>query len=159
MRSNGYYQLQIQQQILTPLFAKLESLRPPTPVIVQAPPPPPPPPPAPPSAHKLDEEKEVVENILTNTKQVLAHLFTLTDSITNLTTHLNNTTSRLQTEESHLQTLISRKTALEAELVRLEATIHLRNLELAQFTQKAEHLESRILRAKTAVQLSGSKVV
>jgi hypothetical protein len=139
----------------TPLLEKLETLRPPPPTILA----PPPPPPTPPSAHKLDEEKEAVETILTNANQVLTHLLTLTDSITNLTTHLNNTTSRLESEQSSLEELLVRKSGLEAEVTRLEATIHLRNLELAQFSQKAQHLEARILQAKTAVQVSGSKTV
>ena len=135
---------------LTALYDKLDALRP-------LPQPTPPPPVV--SSHKLDEEKEVVENILANANQALKHLLTITESINNLTSHLQNTTTRLTTEESHLETLLSQKSALEAESARLEATIHLRNLELASFTKKTEILESRILRAKTAVQLSGSKHV
>jgi hypothetical protein len=133
---------------LTALYAKLDALRPTTP---------PTPPPPTISTHKLDEEKAVVESILTNANQALAHLLTLTDSINNLTSHLQTTTTRLTTEESQLEALLKRKSPLETELARLEATIHLRNLELTSFTKKAEILESRILRAKTAVQLSGSK--
>ena len=134
---------------LTTLYAKLDALRPtsqPTPV-----------PPQPVSTHKLDEEKAVVENILANANQALTYLLTLTESINNLTSHLQTTTTRLSAEESQLEALQERKSTLEAESARLEATIHLRNLELASFTKKAEILESRILRAKTAVQLSGSK--
>ena len=137
---------------LTALYAKLDSLRPTPPVA--------PPAPAPvPSAHKLEEEKAAIESILTNANQALAHLLTLTESINNLTSHLNNATTRLKSEESELEILQSKKSTLETELARLEASIHLRNLELTSFTQKAEVLESRILRAKTAVQLSGSKTV
>ena len=133
---------------LTALYAKLDALRP-TPQ------------PSPPSqlvsTHKLDEEKAVVENILANANQALTHLLTLTESINNLTSHLQTTTTRITAEESQLEALQARKSTLETESARLEATIHLRNLELASFTKKAEILESRILRAKTAVQLSGSK--
>jgi hypothetical protein len=129
---------------LTALFSKLDSLRPTTPEES-------------PSAHKLDEEKAMVDNILSNANQALADLLTLTEAINNLTTHLNTTSTRIKTEESQLEALMARKSPLEAESARLEATIHLRNLELAAFTKKAEILESRILRAKTAVQLSGSK--
>jgi hypothetical protein len=142
---------------LSALYAKLDSLRPPPPVIQQ---PPPTPPPAPvPSAHKLEEEKAAVENILTNANQALTHLLTLTDSINNLTSHLNETATRLKSEETTLESLHVQKSTLEKEIARLEAAIHLRNLELSAFTQKAEVLESRIIRAKTAVQLSGSKTV
>jgi hypothetical protein len=131
---------------LSALYNKLDSLRPaPAPETT------------PPSAHKLEEEKAAVENILANANQALAHLLTLTESINNLTTHLNNTTTRITTEESNLESLVAKKSALETEAARLEATIHLRNLELASFTKKAEILESRIVRAKTAAQLSGSK--
>jgi len=134
---------------LTALYAKLDTLRPanqsvPNPV---------------PSAHKLDEEKAAVENILTNANQALTHLLTLTESINNLTSHLQTSTTRLTTEESQIESLVAKRSTLEAEIARLEATIHLRNLELAAFTKKTEILESRILRAKTAVQLSGSKHV
>jgi hypothetical protein len=129
---------------LTALFEKLDSLRPATPTEI-------------PSANKLDEEKAVVENILTNANQALTHLLTLTETINNLTAHLNTTSARLTTEESQLEALLSRKSSLEVEVARVEATLHLRNLELAAFAKKAEILESRILRAKTAVQLSGSK--
>jgi myosin heavy subunit len=132
---------------LAALYDKLDTLRPANH----------PPPAAAPSAHKLDEEKAVVENILTNANQALTHLLTLTESINNLTSHLQTTATRLTTEESQLESLVAKKSTLEAEVARLEATIHLRNLELAAFTKKTEILESRILRAKTAVQLSGSK--
>jgi hypothetical protein len=135
---------------LTALYAKLDALRP-NPQTTS------PPPSQPVSTHKLDEEKAVVENILANANQALTHLLTLTESINNLTSHLQTTTTRLSTEESRLEALQARKSTLEVESARLEATIHLRNLELASFTKKAEILESRILRAKTAVQLSGSK--
>jgi hypothetical protein len=134
---------------LTALYAKLDTLRP----TVE------PAPATPPSAHKLEEEKAAVESILSNAKQALTHLLNLTESINNLTSHLQTTSTRLITEESQLETLLKQKSSLEAELARLEATIHLRNLELASFTKKAEILESRVLRAKTAVQLSGSKNV
>lgn len=137
---------------LTALYAKLDALRPNPQNTL-----PPPPPSQPVSTHKLDEEKVVVENILTNANQALTHLLTLTESINNLTSHLQTTTTRLSAEESRLEALKARKSTLEAESARLEATIHLRNLELASFTKKTEILESRILRAKTAVQLSGSK--
>lgn len=138
---------------LTALYAKLDSLRPVTP-------PPPPPPLLPPSfAHKLEEEKVVVEAILNNADSALNHLLTLTESINNLNTLLQSATTRLTTEECRLESLLHRKSAAEAEVARLEATIHLRNLELAAFTRKADILESRIIRAKTAVQLSGSKQV
>jgi predicted nuclease with TOPRIM domain len=137
---------------LTALYEKLDSLRPEPPARVPTPPPPI-------IVHKLDEEKEVVENILANANQALTHLLTLTESINTLTLHLQNTSTRLASEESQLETLVEKKSNLEAESARLEATIHLRNLELATFTKKADILESRILRAKTAVQLSGAKQV
>jgi hypothetical protein len=143
---------------LSALYEKLDSLRP-----AQAPPAPAAPPPPPPqpiiSTHKLDEEKKVVDDILINANQALTHLLTLTETINNLTSHLEGNTARLAADESHLQTLQSQKSTLEAECARLEATIHLRNLELASFTKKTEILESRILRAKTAIQLSGSNHV
>jgi len=137
---------------LTALYEKLDSLRPTQP---EPPPIPPPPPQHIVSPHKLDEEKKVVEDILTNANQALTHLLTLTETINNLTNHLETNTARLTTEESQIADLQSRKSTLEAELARLDATIHLRNLELASFTKKAEVLEARILRAKTAIQLSG----
>jgi myosin heavy subunit len=136
---------------LSALFTKLDSL-------AQKSTPSPPPEPAPvPSAHKLEEEKKAVENILSNANQALTHLLTLTDSINTLTTHLNSTTTRLTTEQTQIDNLRAQKSTLEKEIARLEATIHLRNLELASFTKKAEILESRVQRAKTAVQLSGAK--
>lgn len=137
---------------LTPLYEKLDSLRPIQPESTPAPPPPPQPII---STHKLDEEKRVVEDILTNANQALSHLLTLTETINNLTNHLETNTSRLTAEESQIADLQSRKSTLEAELARLDATIHLRNLELASFTKKTEVLEARILRAKTAIQVSG----
>jgi len=140
---------------LTALYTKLDSLR----TQQETPPPPQPPPPPPPSAHKLDEEKAAVESILANANQAVTQLLTLTESINTLTTHLNSTSTRLTTEESQLESVLERKSKLEAEVARLEATIYLRNLELESFTKKAEVLESRIVRAKTAVQLSGSKHV
>ena len=138
---------------LTALYEKLDSLRPIQPESTPAPPPPPPQ--CLISTHKLDEEKRVVEDILTNANQALTHLLTLTETINNLTVHLETNTSRITSEESQIADLESRKSTLEAELARLDATIHLRNLELASFTKKTEVLEARILRAKTAIQVSG----
>ena len=132
---------------LSALYSKLDSLKP-------APAPAAPPPER---AHKLEEEKAAVDNILANANQALTHLLTLTESINNLTSHINNVSTRYTTEESKLEALQVRKSQLEAEVARLEATIHLRDLELTAFTKKTEILESRILRAKTAVQVSGSK--
>ncbi len=132
---------------LSALYSKLDSLKPaPAPAA-----------PTPERAHKLEEEKAAVDNILANANQALTHLLTLTESINNLTSHINNVSTRYTTEESKLEALQVRKSQLEAEVARLEATIHLRDLELTAFTKKTEILESRILRAKTAVQVSGSK--
>jgi len=133
---------------LTALYTKLDSLKPSAPAA-----------PPPETAHKLEEEKAAVDNILANANQALTHLLTLTESINNLTSHINNLSTRYTTEESKLDALQARKSQLETEVARLEATIHLRDLELTTFTRKTEILESRILRAKTAVQVSGSKNV